>query len=68
MLDPTLAWIDTMDSQYVDQAHFIRDFRRFMDETPRAYAARPHPVPWAAAQARAEAAGAAMQVLQSPTT
>ena len=66
MLDPSLAWIDTMDTQYVDQAHFIRDFRRFMDTTPSAYAARPHPVLWAAAQARAAVSGKVMQVLQAP--
>lgn len=66
MLDPSLAWLDTLDTQYVDQAHFIRDFKRFMDTTPRKYAAAPHPVLWAAAQARAAAAGTAMQVLQAP--
>lgn len=66
MLDPTLAWLDTLDTQYVDQAHFIRDFKRFMDTTPRKYAALPHPVLWAAAQARAATAGVAMQVLQAP--
>lgn len=67
MLDPSLAWIDTLDSQYVDQAHFIRDFRRFMDTTPSAYAAQPHPVLWAAAKARNEIAGKPMQVLQPPS-
>ena len=66
MLDPSLAWLDTLDTQYVDQAHFIRDFKRFMDTTPRKYAAAPHPVLWAAAHARAAAAGTAMQVLQAP--
>lgn len=67
MLDPSLAWIETLDSQYVDQAHFIRDFRRFMDTTPSAYAAQPHPVLWAAAKARNEIAGKPMQVLQPPS-
>lgn len=66
MLDPSLAWLETLDTQYVDQAHFIRDFKRFMDMTPRKYAALPHPVLWAAARARAETAGTAMQVLQAP--
>lgn len=66
MLDPSLAWLHTLDTHYVDQAHFIRDFRRFMDTTPRRYAAAPHPVLWAAAQARAAAAGTPMQVLQPP--
>ena len=66
MLDPSLAWLDTLDTQYVDQAHFIRDFKRFMDTTPRKYAKQPHPVLWAAARARAATAGTAMQVLQAP--
>lgn len=67
MLDPSLSWIDTLDSQYVDQPHFIRDFRRFMDATPSAFAAEPHPVLWAAAKARTEIAGKPMQVLQAPS-
>lgn len=66
MLDPSLAWLQTLDTQYVDQAHFIRDFKRFMDTTPRKYAALPHPVLWAAARARSKTAGTAMQVLQAP--
>ena len=51
MLDPSLAWLATLDTQYVDQAHFIRDFKRFMDTTPRKYATQPHPVLWAASLA-----------------
>lgn len=66
MLDPSLSWLETLDTQYVDQAHFIRDFKRFMDTTPRKYAALPHPVLWAAARARSKTAGVAMQVLQAP--
>lgn len=67
MLDPSLSWIDTIDYQYVDQPHFIRDFRRFMDTNPRAYASSPHPVLWAAAKARTKIAGKPMQVLQPPS-
>ncbi|NBW76954.1 MAG: AraC family transcriptional regulator [Sphingomonadaceae bacterium] len=66
MLDPTLSWIKTLDCQYVDQAHFVRDFKRFMTMSPSAYAALEHPVLGAAAQARAAAAGAAVQVLHRP--
>ena len=35
VLDPTLKWIDAIDSQYHDQAQFVRDFRQFMGMTPR---------------------------------
>lgn len=66
MLDPTLSWIKTLDCQYVDQAHFVRDFKRFMTMSPSAYAALEHPVLGAAAQARSAAAGAAVQVLHRP--
>ncbi len=67
MLNPSLAWTETLDDQYVDQPHFIRDFRRFMDTTPRAFAAAPHPVLWAAAKTRTAIAGKPMQVLQPPS-
>ena len=63
MLDPSLTWISTLDWHYVDQAHFVRDFRRFMGMSPSAYGALDRPVMRAAAQARAAAAGAAMQGL-----
>ena len=66
MLDPSLTWISTLDWHYVDQAHFLRDFKRFMGMSPSAYAARDHPVLRAAAQARAAAAGAAVQALHQP--
>lgn len=66
MLDPTLSWIRTLDWQYADQAHFVRDFRRFMAMSPSAYAALDKPVLRAAAQARAAATGAAVQLLHRP--
>lgn len=66
MLDPSLKWIATLDWQYVDQAHFVRDFKRFMGMSPTAYAALEHPVLRAAAQARLAAAGAAVQALHQP--
>ena len=66
MLDPSLSWIRTLDWHYVDQAHFVRDFKRFMGMSPSAYAALEHPVLRAAATARAAAAGQAVQALHLP--
>lgn len=66
MLDPAMTWISTLDSHYVDQAHFVRDFKRFMGMSPSAYAAHDHPALRAAAQARIAAAGAAVQALHQP--
>ena len=66
MLDPSLTWIRTLDWQYVDQAHFVRDFKRFMGMSPSTYAQLDHPVLRAAARARAAAAGAAVQALHRP--
>ncbi len=66
MLDPSLKWISTLDWHYVDQAHFVRDFRRFMGMSPSQYAALDHPVMRAAATARTAAAGAAVQALHQP--
>lgn len=66
MLDPSLKWIDTLDSHYHDQAHFVRDFKRFMGMGPSEYARLPHPVLGAAAHARKAVAGEAMQVLHRP--
>ena len=66
MLDPSMAWIDTMDHHYYDQAQFTRDFQRFMGMSPRDYAARPKPILGAAAVARAATAGAAVQGLHQP--
>ncbi len=65
MLDPSMRWIDTLDSQYFDQAHFTRDFTRFMGMSARQYASLGHPILGAAARARMASAGAAMQVLHS---
>ncbi|MEZ5681168.1 MAG: helix-turn-helix domain-containing protein [Erythrobacter sp.] len=66
MLDPSLKWIETLDSHYHDQAHFVRDFKRFMGMSPSEYARLPHPVLGAAAHARKAVAGEAVQVLHRP--
>lgn len=44
MLDPSLSWIDALDSQYHDQAQFVREFREFMGLSPTEYARMPHPI------------------------
>lgn len=66
LLDPSLSWIRTLDSHYVDQAHFVRDFKRFMGMSPSAYSTREHPILGAAAKARAATLGAAVQALHKP--
>lgn len=66
MLDPSLKWLSTLDCQYHDQAHFVRDFKRFMGMTPGEYARMEKPILVAAAQARMAIAGKAVQGLHDP--
>lgn len=66
MLDPSMNWLTALDFQYHDQAHFVRDFRRFMGMSPTAYARLDKPILIAAAQARMAIAGQAVQVLHNP--
>lgn len=66
LLDPSLAWIRTLDHHYVDQAHFVRDFRRFMGMSPSAYAAADKPILRATARVRDAAVGGAVQALHRP--
>ncbi len=66
MLDPSLRWIDALDSHYHDQAHFVRDFKQFMGTSPSKYARQLHPVLGAAVHARKAIAGEAVQVLHRP--
>ncbi|MFM5893444.1 MAG: helix-turn-helix domain-containing protein [Novosphingobium sp.] len=66
LLDPGQTWTSTLDDHYVDQAHFVRDFRRFMGMSPSAYAQAPHPMLAATARARDAAVGGAVQALHRP--
>jgi len=66
MLDPSLSWLKTLDYQYHDQAHFVRDFRRFMTMPPNQYRQLDHPILMAAVRGRMEAAGEAVQALHDP--
>ncbi|WP_428028307.1 helix-turn-helix domain-containing protein [Altererythrobacter sp.] len=66
MLDPTMSWLRAMDYHYHDQAHFVRDFHRFMGMSPSAYGRFEHPILRAAARDRAAIAGKAIQALHEP--
>jgi AraC-like DNA-binding protein len=66
IMDPSLKWIGSIDSQYGDQAQFIRDFHYFIGMTPRAYAAMPHPLVMPYIRARAKALSAPVQTLSAP--
>lgn len=68
MLDPAQRWVSSLDQQYHDQAHFARDFQRFMGMSARQYMALPHPFLGAAVHGRMAATGTAMQALQRPDT
>ena len=63
MLDPSLGWLGSLDCQYHDQSHFVRDFRRFMGMSPSAYAKIDKPILMAAARGRMAIAGEAVQGL-----
>jgi AraC-like DNA-binding protein len=65
MLDPSMRWIQSLDDHYHDQAHFTRDFTRFMGMSASQYRKLGHPILGAAVFGRMAAAGAAMQVLHN---
>ncbi|MBS0255999.1 MAG: AraC family transcriptional regulator [Proteobacteria bacterium] len=63
MLEPSSTWIAAIDEHYVDQSHFVREFREFMGVSPRQYAVAQHPILSAVVRERARYAGAAVQAL-----
>jgi len=66
MLDPSMKWLNTLDYHYHDQAHFVRDFKRFMGMPPTAYSKLDKPFLVAAARGRMAIAGEAVQGLHDP--
>lgn len=66
VLDPSLKWIGALDSQYHDQAQFVRDFKQFMGMSPRQYGLLDKPILSAVMRERARFAGKAVQGLDPP--
>ncbi len=66
MLDPSLNWIGAMDSNYHDQAQFVRDFREFMGLAPGEYAAQSHPILDQFVRERNRVQGSAVQTMDQP--
>jgi AraC-like DNA-binding protein len=64
---PDAGWSHSIDEQFTDQAHFIREFKHYMGQSPRAYLARHRPFMAEAWKRRKAVLGAPVQVLQPPT-
>lgn len=58
------TWTQFLDSQFTDQAHFIREFNYYMGMSPGAYLARTQPFMAEAWKRRMALLGAPVQVLQ----
>jgi AraC-like DNA-binding protein len=68
MLEDASSWSEAMDEHYHDQAQFVREFRTFMQMSPREYAALDHPILRAFMKNRARVWAAAAQTLDKPKT
>lgn len=66
MSDPSMGWINAMDSNYFDQSQFVRDCRAFLGMSPSEYATMDHPVLAAFMRERARVHGSAVQTLDKP--
>ncbi|WP_108811567.1 helix-turn-helix domain-containing protein [Sphingorhabdus sp. Alg231-15] len=66
LMNPTQSWSECVDLNYYDQAHFNRDFKRFMGLTPRQYMAQPHPILGIGAMERTKALGRPLQAMDRP--
>lgn len=62
--NPGQSWASLLDEAYVDQSHFIRDCRDFLDQTPGQFAARYQPVANASYNERTRILGDPHHVLQ----
>jgi len=61
---PDGNWSQSLDAQFTDQAHFIREFRYYMGMSPSAYLAREQPFMAEAWKRRKALLGSPVQVLQ----
>ncbi len=66
LMNPDQSWSECVDLNYYDQAHFNRDFKRFMGLTPRQYMAQPHPIFGIGATERTKALGRPLQAMDRP--
>jgi len=62
--NPGQGWAAVLDEAYVDQSHFIRDCRDFLDMTPGQFAVRYQPVAEASYHERTRILGDPHHVLQ----
>jgi AraC-like DNA-binding protein len=66
--DPDGTWSQSLDVDYTDQSHFIREFQYYMGMSPTAYLAWAQPFMAEAWKRRKELLGAPVQVLQKPSS